>query len=280
MLILTLNEEINIAGCMQSVAWCDDIVVLDSGSTDETVPIAEALGARIVRRRFDNWAQHQNWALQNIRFRHPWVFNLDADERIDDELAAELASSAREPGGHAAFKMRRKDFFRNTWLKHAGFYPSWFTRFYRPEKVRFERLVNPVTIVDGSTGALNGHILHWPFSKGMTHWLERHNSYSSFEAIEYARKPPFRIPELFSSDATVRRRAAKAMFARAPGRPLIKFLFLYVAHRGFLDGRAGLDFAVLQFINEYMVSLKIRETKTTGDRPEAVSRPLERKTTA
>ena len=134
-LILTLNEEINIEACVRSISWCDDIIVLDSGSTDSTVEIAELLGCRVFHRKFDNWSQHQNWAIRNLPFRHEWVFNLDADERVDGDLAEELAAAASNPHGCVAFKMRRKDFFRDTWLKHATFYPTWFTRSDRKSRV-------------------------------------------------------------------------------------------------------------------------------------------------
>jgi glycosyltransferase involved in cell wall biosynthesis len=260
-LILTKDEEINIAGCIASVAWCDDIVVLDSGSKDRTVEIARDLGARIVTRPFDNWSAHQNWSVRNIDFKHPWVFNLDADERVDEELARDLARAVADPGENVAFRMRRKDYFRSVWLKHATFYPTWFTRLYRPEKIHFERLINPVTVADGPIGSLQGHILHWPFSKGIVHWVERHNSYSGFEAQEAMKREEFKPGNLWASDAAVRRRAAKALFYRLPGRPLIKFFYLYLFHFGFLDGRSGFDYAALTSFYEYMIVLKVRELK-------------------
>src|ERR1051325_5497682 len=93
-LILTLNEQENLPGCLKSVKWCDDIVVLDSLSTDETVDIAKREGGRVIQRKFDNWAAHQNWAIDNIPFKYEWVFYLDADERMTDELREEILSIA------------------------------------------------------------------------------------------------------------------------------------------------------------------------------------------
>ena len=259
-LVLTRNEEQNIGGCLDSVSWSDDVVVLDSGSTDRTLALAAARGCRILHRPFDNWSAHQNWAVRNIPFRNPWVLNLDADERIDPELMREMAAAIAS-GEPVAFRMRRKDYFRDVWLKHATFYPTWFTRLYRPEAVEFQRLVNPVTVVDGAVGILRGHIRHYPFSKGITHWLERHNSYSSFEAQEYLKRPSFSSGGLLAAPAPQRRNAWKALFARLPGRPLIKFFYLFLVHRGFLDGKAGLDYCLLQSFYEFMITLKIKEQR-------------------
>lgn len=96
-LVLTLNEEINLPACMASMGRFGDVVVLDSFSSDGTVKIAEEGGARVMQRRFDNWAAHQNWALEHITFKHPWVFYIDADERMTDELAAEIQAIAEDP---------------------------------------------------------------------------------------------------------------------------------------------------------------------------------------
>ncbi len=257
-LILTRDEERNLPGCLDSVSWCDDVVVLDSGSTDLTTALATARGCRVLHRSFDNWSSHQNWAVRNIAFRNPWVLNLDADERIDREFLLEMAAAVGS-GEPVAFRMRRRDYFRDLWLKHATFYPTWLIRLYRPEAVEFQRLVNPVTVVDGAVGTLRGHIEHFPFSKGVSHWLERHNSYSSFESQEYLKKPPFSLRDLLTGTGPERRKAAKALFARLPGRPLVKFLYLYVFHRGFLDGAAGLDYCLLLSFYEFMITLKLKE---------------------
>lgn len=258
---MTRDEEINLQACLRSVAWCDDIVVLDSGSTDGTLAIAQRSGCRVFQRTFDNWSSHQNWALRNLAFRYPWVLNVDADERVGPDLAKEITSVTDRPDGCVAFRMRRKDYFRGVWLRHATLYPTWLVRLCRPECVEFERLVNPVARVDGKIGSLHGHIEHWPFSKGISHWIERHNSYSSFEAREYLR--PARIPlwRLLSSDPNLKRKATKDLFTLMPCRPLIKFLCLYLVRRGFLDGRAGFDYCLLQSIYEYFISLKVAEVE-------------------
>jgi glycosyltransferase involved in cell wall biosynthesis len=261
-LILTLNEEINLDACLASLAWCDDIVVYDSFSTDRTLEIARAHGARVVQRVFDNWSAHQNWAVQNIEFKYPWVLYLDADERCDAELRDDVMLKAQSDAPEAAFRIRRKDFYMGRWLKHAQLYPSWFVRLFRPNKIRYERLVNPVAIVDGEIGALDAHIFHYPFSHGVSHWVARHNKYSDMEAIEAMKVlngQGAATGSLFSRDPNDRRRALKDVFFRLPARPLVKFAYYYIWRRGFLDGQPGFTYASLQAIYEYLIACKHRE---------------------
>jgi glycosyltransferase involved in cell wall biosynthesis len=257
-LILTLNEEINIAACLESVSWCDDVVVLDSLSTDRTQALAAEHGARVVRRAFDNWSAHQNWAVANIEFRHPWVLYLDADERCLPGLRDEALHRALALAPESAFRIRRKDYFMGHWLKHAQLYPTWLVRLFRPQRIRYERLVNPVAVVDGPIGELSEHIIHYPFSHGVSHWIARHNRYSDMEAGEAAKVRDHRAVSgsLWSRDPNERRRALKDIYQQMPARPLIRFLYCYGWRRGFLDGRAGLTFATLQAIYEYMIACK------------------------
>src|SRR5277367_6187656 len=124
-LVLTLNEEINIGPCLDSLSWSNDIVVLDSFSQDQTAKVAASHGARVVQRKFDNWSAHQNWAMQSIQFANPWVLYFDADERCSPELRDEVVRRATADSDERAFRMRRKDFFMGRWLKHAQLYPTW-----------------------------------------------------------------------------------------------------------------------------------------------------------
>ena len=261
-LILTLNEEINIGACIDSLAWSDDIVVLDSLSTDRTVEIAQAKGARVVQRPFDNWAAHQNWAVQNIEFRHPWVFYLDADERCTEDLREEVLQRANADAAEAAFRMRRKDFFMGRWLRHAQLYPTWLVRLFRPGRIRYERVVNPVATVQGPVGELQAHFHHYPFSHGLSHWFARHNRYSDLEAVEALKllqNPSSERSNLWSRDPNERRRALKDLFFRLPARPLLKVVYYLIWRRGFLDGRAGLTYISLLAIYEYLITCKVRE---------------------
>lgn len=263
-LILTLNEESNLGDCIGSVSWADDIVVLDSFSSDRTVKIAEEMGARVVQRRFDNWSAHQNWALEQIRFAHPWVFYLDADERMTPELADEIRAIAEDPKrSEAAFYCGRRNMFMGKWIEHA-MPPGMVMRFFRPPLVRFQRLVNPVPVIDGPHGYLRGMLVHFNFSKGIAEWIEKHNRYSSLEAME-GMKVIHRSSEhhtgLFVADPALRRRALKELSFRLPCRPFVKFLYFYLWQRGCLDGRAGFTYCVLQSFYEYMIVVKMRELK-------------------
>lgn len=263
-LILTLNEEANLPECLQSVKWSDDIVVLDSFSSDRTVKIAEEMGVRVVRRRFDNWSAHQNWALAEIPFKHPWVFYLDADERMTEELKDELVSIAADSNrSDVAYYCGRRNMFMGRWISHA-MPPGMIMRLFRPPHVRFERLVNPVAVIDGPHGYLRGMLVHYNFSKGISEWIEKHNRYSQLEAQEGMKlllQPLEAQPGLFSADRALRRRALKNLSFRLPWRPFMKFLYLYIGQRGFLDGRAGFTYCMLQSFYEYMIVLKMRELK-------------------
>jgi glycosyltransferase involved in cell wall biosynthesis len=134
-LILTKDEEHNLAACIETLRWSDDIHVLDSYSSDSTVKIAQELGAKVWYRAFDSFAQQQNWALENIQFRHSWVFYIDADERVTPELAQAMLNAVQNPGDAVAFRIRRRDFFMGTWLKHVQATP-FYLRLFRPEKMR------------------------------------------------------------------------------------------------------------------------------------------------
>ena len=260
-LILTLNEETNIGACLDSLAGFDDIVVFDSVSKDKTVEIAVAKGARIVERPFDNWAAHQNWAMDNIDFKHGWVFYLDADERMTPELRDEILAIARDSARpEVAYYCGRKNFFLGKWIRHA-MPPGMIMRFFKPKKIRFERLVNPVPVIDGPHGYLRHFFEHYNFSKGLTEWFDKHNKYSLFEAMEgmKLREKPVGLGALFSRDRFERRRALKELSFRMPLRPLVKFLWMYVLKRGFLDGRAGYTYCKLQSMYEYMIVVKMRE---------------------
>lgn len=262
-LILTKNEEQDLPGCLRSVAWSDDVHVYDSCSTDKTVEIARAAGATVTQRPFDNWASHQNWGLRNISFKHPWVFYIDADERMSEQLANNIREAITTPGAAVAYRVQRRDFFLGTWLKHVQTSP-YYIRLFRPAHIVYERLVNPVTLVDGRVDQLTGYLDHFPFSKGMRHWLDRHNSYSSLEAQQIQQNrtsaQQFSVLKAFiASDFNERRFHQKEIFYRLPVRPLVKFLILYIGKRGFLDGRAGLTYALLQAFYEYMIVLKTRE---------------------
>lgn len=265
-LILTKNEELDLPGCLDSVAWSDDAHVFDSHSTDRTVEIAQKSGAKVTQREFDNYAAQRNAALHGLKFRHPWVLLLDADERVPARLAQELRDFVKAPRASvAAARLRRRDYFMGTWLKHAQLSP-FFIRLVRPERVRYEREVNEVIQVDGAIFDLRNPYDHFPFSKGLRHWIEKHNLYSTLEARVAAGslngESRYSLRKaLWAGDFNERRVHQKGLFLKMPFRPFIKFFYLMIVRRAFLDGRAGITYAVLQSIYECFIVLKLREAR-------------------
>ncbi len=263
-LILTKNEAQDLPGCLASVAWSDDVQVFDSFSTDQTVAIAQVAGANVVQRRFDDYAAQRNAALQGLPFKHAWVLILDADERCTPALAEELRRFVVSASTlTVAARMRRRDFLYGTWLKHAQLTP-FYLRLVRPKNVRYEREINEVLVPQGEVADLTQCFDHYPFSKGIAHWLEKHNAYSSMEArralAERKTSGMFSLKiALWHADLQVRRFHQKGLFYKLPGRPLLKFFYMLLWRRAFLDGRAGITYAVLQSIYEYFIVLKERE---------------------
>ncbi len=271
--IQTLNEEQNLPSCLDSVSWSDDIVVLDSISKDHTEEICRQRGVRFFQRAYDGRGPHQNWAMEHIDFKYDWVFYLDADEHMTPELREEICAIARDASEkRVAFFCGRKNMFRGRWLKHS-MPPGYIMRFFKPKHIRFERLVNPTPIIDGPHGYLQSQFIHFNFSKGITEWLQRHNRYSTYEAVEQIRalreRPVEWFKMFFSKDANTRRLEAKNMSFRLPFRPALKFILLYFLKMGFLDGRPGLTYCVLQAVYEYQICLKMEEIRRAerGDAP-------------
>ena len=261
-LILTRNEELDLPGCLDAIAWCDDVHILDSGSTDRTGEIARERGAAVTVRAFDNYAAQRNAGLA-LPFRHPWVLVLDADERPTPELIQEMQQAVVEaPPTVDAFSIRRRDYLWGTWLKHAQMTP-FYIRLLRVGKARYTREINEVVEVDGAVVRLNAPLDHFPFSKGLAHWVARHNSYSTREAELLAQGTAVQQASLqqalFGKDFHQRRVAQKAIFYRMPLRPLIKWAYLMFIRGAILDGRAGVMFATLMSYYEYLIELKRRE---------------------
>jgi glycosyltransferase involved in cell wall biosynthesis len=267
-LILTKNEQVDLPGCLASLAWCDDIHVLDSFSVDRTVAIAEAAGVRVAQRKFDDFATQRNYALAELPFKYKWVLIVDADERPAESLATELALAiAGAESDVGGFRLRRRDYFRDTWLKHAQLSP-FFTRVVRPHAARYTRTVNELLEVDGRLLNLKSPLFHYPFSKGLSHWLTKHDLYSAMEAELIVNGRSLQSPSLeiafLSSDFHQRRLHQKAIFYKLPARPLIKLCYMLFIRGALLDGSAGVTYSILQSFYEYMIVLKTRELRTAA----------------
>jgi glycosyltransferase involved in cell wall biosynthesis len=263
-LILTLNEESNLADCIDSCTWSDDIVVFDSMSEDRTLEIARAKGARVVQRRFDNYAAQRNAALATVQYKHGWVLMVDADERVPPDLAAEIQSTVEQAAEHVAmYRVRRKDHFLGKWLRRSSGYPTWFGRLVRIGRIRVEREVNEEYIADGRVEHLKSHLHHFPFNRGIAYWFERHNRYSTMEAAAKLGMHDQRIVlrALLNGDPIDRRRTLKQLLYYVPLRPQIVFFYLYIVRLGILDGRAGFHFSRMRATYEMLIDLKVVESR-------------------
>jgi glycosyltransferase involved in cell wall biosynthesis len=262
-LILTLDEEINLAGCLESVSWSDDVVVLDSLSKDRTVAIAAERGARVVQRAFDNYASQRNFGLKEISYRNPWVLLLDADERVPEDLRAEMVEAVRGATAQVTvYRVRRKNHLFGTWIRGSSGYPTWFDRLVRIGHAWYERPINEELHTDGEVRPLQAHFDHYPFNKGFSAWIARHDRYSSMEAELLERKlaTQWKWRELLG-DVSARRRAAKALMYRLPARPVAVFFALYLFKGGIFDGHAGLTYSLLRAWYEYMIDCKCIELR-------------------
>lgn len=261
--IQTLNEEKNLPRCLESLRWSDDIVILDSYSSDHTEDIAHLFDARFFQRRYDGRASNQNWAVENIDFKYPWVWYVDADEVTPPELATEIQQVCSDPGRpEVAYFVRRRNMLYGKWLKHGGQYGVWIARLWRPDKIRWERTANPVAKIDGPVGYLENDFVHHFFSKGFHGWFERHNRSSSYEAVENIKAmtdTDIDWTGLFSKDSRRRRDALKRFSYHLPARPLALFVYMYFLKAGVLDGKAGFAIATLKAMYEYEICLKIKE---------------------
>lgn len=264
-LVLTLDEEANLPRCLASVAWSDDVLVVDSFSTDRTVEVARAAGARVLQRRFDSFAGQRNFGLTEGGLRYEWVLHLDADEVVTPALHNEMAAAARR-GAYDAYRVPSKMMFQGKWLRHAGMYPTYQVRFGRREKLGFVQVGHGQreALDPARVGTLREPLVHYSFSKGLADWFERHNRYSTDEARQAFEDAAQGGPEwdgLLDSDPTTRRRALKALAARLPFRPTLRFLYMYGLRGGFLDGRAGFTYCRLLAAYEYMTVVKQRELR-------------------
>lgn len=261
--IITRNESLDIAACVNSCSFADKVVVLDSHSTDDTAARARAAGAEVLFHKFTNYADQRNVALALVAD-YDWALMMDADERVPDDMAREIQDAiAKAPDAIVLYLIRRKDFFFGRWLRRATGYPTWAGRVMRPTRVHFTRDINEQLVAHGEKGLLQTHFHHFPFSKGIAAWVDRHNSYSTMEAnrLIAERAEPLERPAGWLRDPAGRRRVAKQIFYRLPFRPWIAFIGLYVIRGGFLDGWAGLQYCRLRAMYEYMIELKMHERR-------------------
>ncbi len=268
-LVPVKNEAHNLPRCLNSVRWAAAVWVVDSQSTDGTAAIAERHGARVVQFEFGGaWPKKKNWALASLPFVHPWVFILDADEVMPPEAEVEIRTIVSDPAHPVSgYWINRRYYFMGQWLRHA-YYPNWNLRLFRHSLGRYEMLTEAVTgsgdnevhehvIVQGRTGRLRCEMDHFAFPT-IDIFVEKHNRYSNWEA-------QVAVAGVDNGDLQLgvlnRRRWLKNKVRGLPFRPLLRFVYVYIWQRGFLDGRAGYYFARLHAIYEALSVMKTHELR-------------------
>jgi glycosyltransferase involved in cell wall biosynthesis len=266
--ILTYNEEQNIHDCIRSCAWCDDVHVLDSGSSNKTAALATAMGAKVHFNKFKSFGDQRNWAIDNIPCKHPWHFHLDADERFTPELVREMLELLGSDGSKSdkvAYLCPNKMMLLGCWLKYSGGYPAYQVRLFRFGKCRYidfghGQREDP----QGEVGTMVQPYTHFNFSKGVLEWFYKHNDYSNREADEaveviHSGGRPGLSQLLRRGDAMSRRRAWKNLSYFLRGRAIIRFFYNFILRGGILDGMAGLHYCAMISVYEYWTELKIVE---------------------
>lgn len=268
------NEADNLARCLQSVRWADEIFVVDSQSTDGSVAIAQEHGAQVVQFHFNGtWPKKKNWALENLPFRNEWIFILDADEVLPAEARQEFAQAIAKAGETTGYWINRRFMFMGRWLRHS-YYPNWNLRLFRHSLGRYEKLTDADTrsgdnevhehvIVHGSTGRLRSEMDHYAFPS-VEVFVEKHNRYSNWEARVSADRRLSGSAAQIRSGPVHRRRKLKLLSQYLPCRPLLRFLYVYVWQKGFLDGREGYYFARLHAMYEFLSVAKTYELTKLG----------------
>ena len=263
------NEAANLPRCLASVKWADEILVVDSASTDGSIAIAQQHGAKVVQFEFNGtWPKKKNWALENLPFRNEWVFVLDADEVLPLEAETEFAQAIADGGDIAGYWINRRFMFMGRWLRHA-YYPNWNLRLFRHALGRYEKLTDAPTnsgdnevhehvLLNGGTAKLKVEIDHYAFPS-IDVFVEKHNRYSNWEAGVAADTLLDSSSKKISSRTVGRRRKLKTLSRQLPFRPLLRFLYVYVWQKGFLDGAEGYYFARLHGFYEFLSVAKTRE---------------------
>ena len=261
------NEEANLARCLESVPWVDEIFVVDSQSTDRTGSIAQEHGAKMVQ--FDykgGWPKKKNWALENLPFSHEWVLILDADECLPPEAEEEIRKIITNPNEkHSGYWINRRYFFLGKPLKHA-YFPNWNLRLFKHKKGRYEKItelntdsgdneVHEHIVVKGTTGRLECLMDHHAFPT-IDSFVEKHNRYSNWEAVVESSSTD--DDSALQHDSVKGKRQLRRIFRKLPFRPTLRFLYVYFWQKGILDGWRGYVFSKLHAQYEFLSQAKAK----------------------
>ncbi len=268
------NEAANLRRCLPALAWADEVIVVDSQSTDATAEIADAHGAQVAQFRFNGtYPKKKNWALESLPFRHEWVLIVDADEVVSEGLAAEIRERvARDEAD--GFYLNSRYYFLGRLIRHCGYNECWNLRLFKHRLGRYERMpaapgsdagdneAHEHVILEGRAGRLEAQLEHHAYPT-ISAWVEKHNRYATWEAEMYERFVHEPIPEGIGRGKRFKR-WLKKLYLRLPMRPLLRFIYAYFVRLGFLDGRPGLVFCGLLSFYDFLCWAKVYERRTMG----------------
>lgn len=263
-IIPTKDEAIHIARATRSALPLGPVWVVDAESADDTATVARVAGAQVVIQAWLGHANQKNWALDHLPIQTEWVLFLDADEYLEPESLVALSAATRSDSIDGYY-LARRNFFLGRELRHAWWYPDYQLRLFRRGTARYEeREVHEHMRVDGCVAELDVSIVH-ENKKGIEAFLERHNRYSSQEAREILNPSPEQLAGSVRGGWAARRRLLKRIWLRMPARPILRFCWLYVVRRGFLDGRPGLLYSALIASYDLMIIAKVEEGRRVSD---------------
>jgi glycosyltransferase involved in cell wall biosynthesis len=277
LLVPCKNEESNLARCLKSVPWVGEAFVVDSQSTDQTIEIAEELGAQVIQFNYrGGWPKKKNWALENLPLTHEWTLILDADESLPPEAEEEIRNIVTNPAEkNVGYWINRRYFFMGKALKHA-YFPNWNLRLFKHKLGRYEKITDLSTdsgdheihehvVVQGTTGKLRSIMDHHAFPT-IDSFVEKHNRYSNWEAIVESSATD--NDSALQHDGVKGKRRLRKIFRKLPFRPTLRFLYVYLWQGGILDGWPGYVFARLhaqyEFLSQAKAKAILRNRKETG----------------
>ncbi|RDV15246.1 glycosyltransferase family 2 protein [Pontibacter diazotrophicus] len=236
-IIICKNEEQQIAGAIESLLWADEVLIVDSYSTDNTLDIARRYPVKILQRPFDNYSAQRNWATDQAS--QPWVLMLDADERIPEDLQQEMQQLLSSNPDQPAYKIFRKNYFMGKRVRFSGWQNDGVVRLFDKSQCRYsDKQVHEELVVPGEVGKLKHKMLHYTY-KSLPHYIDKWNSYSWFAAKDRLK------------------RTKKITMYHLAVKPFIWFFIQYILKLGILDGKVGFTICSLAATSVYMRYLKI-----------------------
>jgi glycosyltransferase involved in cell wall biosynthesis len=268
-IILTYNDEDNIEACLDSVRdFSDDLIIVDSFSTDRTLEICRDFGCKIHQNPFVNQAIQFNWALDNVPIKYEWVLRMDSDEILPGQLKKEILSRTSTEEGANGYYLNRRMYWMNRWLKHGRMYPHYILRLFRKGYARYEEKTEEHLLVTGKTAYMKHDFLEDNRKNTLDYFTEKHLSTARGELSEIlapVHGEAYVKPMLIGPKVNRTRWLKEKVYARVPlfVRPFFYFIYRYIFCLGFLDGKPGLIFHVLQgFWYRFYIDAKVYEAQS------------------